>query len=119
VIRRTPRTHRPRRVPFVPPADDDGYRGAARLVVGDAELDVDVDLLDHFEPLDGRTHWYGRIQAQPDLVALKDAGAATGVLRIGDRSAPVRLAEYDAWGNVVAVGVGVPPYVDQLVTVEL
>lgn len=104
------RTSKPRRVPFVPPAEDDGYRGPALLVVGDAELGVDVHLMDHFEPLDGRTHWYGRVQATPALTGLKDAGATAGELWIGELVAPVRLAEYDPWGNVCVTGVGVPPY---------
>lgn len=98
------------RQPFVPPAEDEGYRGRALLVVGAAELDVDVDLRDHLEPLDGRTHWYGRIQAADALDALKAAGATAGELRIGSHSAPVRLAEHDPWGNVAVTGVGAPPY---------
>ncbi|GAB3861618.1 DUF4873 domain-containing protein [Nocardioides maradonensis] len=99
-----------RREPFVPPAEDEGYRGPALLVVGETALEVDVDLADHFEPLDGRTHWYGRIQAAPAVDALKTGGATSGELRIGSLSAAVRLAEHDPWGNVAVTGVGAPPY---------
>ena len=102
--------HRARREPFVPPAQDEGYRGRALLVVGGTELEVEVDLLDHFEPLDGRTHWYGRIQAASGVDALKQGGATSGELRIGALAAPVRLAEHDPWGNVAVTGVGAPPY---------
>lgn len=107
MIRRTPK---PRREPFVPPAEDEGYDGPALLVVGGDEVAVEVHLRDHFEPLDGRTHWYGRIQASPPVRALKDAGATTGDLVIGDGAAAVRLAELDPWGNVSVRGVGAPPY---------
>lgn len=108
----------------MPPADDDGYRGAAVLVVDDRSVEVEVALMDHVEPLDGRTHWYGRIQAAPAVTALKDGGATAGVLRIDGADdldgvgAAVRLAEYDAWGNVVVTGVGLPPYAGAPVSAE-
>jgi len=101
---------RPRRDPFVPPAEDAGYRGPARIAVGETVLDVDVVLLDHLEPLDGRTHWYGRVRAVPEVTALKDGGATVVDLVIDGVAAEVRLAEYDAWGNVALRGVGAPPY---------
>jgi hypothetical protein len=106
------RTPKPRREPFVPPAEDAGYRGPALLVAGERELDVEVDLLDHLEPLDGRTHWYGRIQGTAAVRALKEDGATTAELVIGEHAAPVRLAEVDPWGNVAVRGTGAPPYAD-------
>lgn len=106
-----------RREPFVPPAEEEGYRGPARVVAGETDLAVVVDLMDHFEPLDGRTHWYGRIQATPDLAALKDGGVVEVELVIGDVSAPLRLAEYDPWGNVAVRAIGAPPYADGPVSV--
>lgn len=97
--------------PFVPPEDEDeGFQGAAVLVLGDTHLDVDVHLADHFEPLDGRTHWYGRVARTPEVAAAKTAGATTVGIRIGDRVAEAHLAEFDAWGNVALRGVGSPPY---------
>ena len=97
--------------PFVPPADEDeGFDGPAVLVLADRELDVDVHLADHFEPLDGRTHWYGRVTRTPEVAAAKTAGATTVGLRIGDHVAEAHLAEFDAWGNVALRGVGAPPY---------
>lgn len=101
---------RKRAEPFVPPEEDDGYRGPAQLLHDGAVVAVDVHLAHHFEPLDGRTHWYGRIQRSDDVCAVKDAGATVVRLAIADREAEVRLAEYDAWGNVAVAGVGRPPY---------
>jgi hypothetical protein len=97
--------------PFVPPDDEDeGFQGPAVLVVGDSELDVEIHLADHFEPLDGRTHWYGRVARTQAVVEAKAAGATTVAVRIGDRMAEARLAEFDAWGNLALRGVGTPPY---------
>lgn len=97
--------------PFVPPEDDEeGFQGPAVLVVGETEFDVDVHLADHFEPLDGRTHWYGRVAQNEAVAAVKRSGATTVAIRIGDHVAEARLAEFDAWGNLALRGVGSPPY---------
>ncbi len=42
--------------------DSDGYEGTAVLEVGGARFDVQVRLRGHFQPIDGRYHWYGRIE---------------------------------------------------------
>ena len=105
---------------FVPPEEESGYDGPATLVVGADVLAVTVHLDGHLEPLDGRYHWYGRIDRDDDLVAAKDAGATTGGLTIGGGPAsPVRLAEYDAWGHVQVNGTGAPPYPLEAVEVDL
>lgn len=107
---KTPAKRR-RAEPFVPPEDEDeGFDGPAVLVLTDRELQVDVHLADHFEPLDGRTHWYGRVTGTPEVTAAKSAGATTVGIRIGDRVANAHMAEFDAWGNVALRGVGAPPY---------
>ena len=105
---------------FVPPEEDDGYAGPATLVVGDDVIAVTVHLAGHLEPLDGRYHWYGRIERADGLVAAKDAGATSGHLVIGAGGpAPLRLAEYDAWGHVQVNGTGAPPYPMEPVEVDL
>jgi hypothetical protein len=96
---------------WLPPQEESGYAGAAELRVGADVLAVTVRLAGHLEPLDGNFHWYGRVERSPEVVALKDGGAVSGELGIGDRGpVPVRLAEYDAWGHVLVTGVGAPPY---------
>lgn len=117
--RRAHRRH-PAGMAFVPPEHDDGYAGPATLVVGDDVVAVTVHLAGHLEPLDGRYHWYGRIERCAALVAAKDAGATTGDLVIGDGApATLRLAEHDAWGHVQVSGTGAPPYPLESVEVEL
>lgn len=117
VRRRRPRE---RREPWVPPAEDDGYRGPAVLRVGDDDVAVTVHLAGHLEPLDGRFHWYGRVQRDDAVTAAKAAGAVQAVLTVpGGRPTKGRLAELDAWGNVQVSGTGAPPYPLQAVAVGL
>ena len=90
------------------------------LVVGDRALDVVVHLDGHLEPLDGRFHWYGRIERCDGLAAAKDGGATTADLAIaGGPPATLRLAEYDPWGHVQVNGTGAPPYSLETVEVDL
>lgn len=105
---------------WAPPAEESGYAGAAVLLLGERATDVTVHLDGHLEPLDGRFHWYGRIEGSAPVAAAKDAGATTAELSIGDR-APValRLAERDAWGHVQVSGTGAPPYPLEPVEVDL
>ncbi len=105
---------------WLPPEEESGYDGAAVLLVGDDAIDVLVHLDGHLEPLDGRFHWYGRIERSPGVVAAKEAGATSAELVIGDGPpAPLRLAELDPWGHVQVNGTGPPPYPLAPVEVEL
>lgn len=89
-------------------------------MVGDQEVAVTVHLDGHLEPLDGRFHWYGRIERSAAVRAIKDAGATTGLLAIGEVApAELRLAELDPWGHVQVKGVGAPPYPMDPVEIDL
>jgi len=91
--------------------DEDGYRGPARLDVGDTTIDVDVVLGGHLEPLDGKYHWYGRVVRNVAVDAAKSEGATVVGLSIGGRKcAEGRLAEHDAWGNMRITATGAPPF---------
>ena len=103
-----------------PPDEGTGFSGEASLIVGDQVMDVVVHLDGHLEPLDGRFHWYGRIERSAEMEAVKDAGATTGLLVIGEHApAELRLAEHDAWGHVQVKGVGAPPYPMDSVEIDL
>lgn len=106
------RRRRARPVPWVPEhEDEDGYRGAARLDVGDDTIDVEVVLGGHLEPLDGKYHWYGRVVQHDAVDAAKSGGTTQVELAIDDRpAAGGRLAEHDAWGNMRITGLGAPPF---------
>lgn len=105
---------------WVPPGEPAGYDGDASLIVGDEEVAVTVHLDGHLEPLDGRFHWYGRIERSAAVKAIKDGGATIAMVRI-DHAPPaeLRLAEYDAWGHVQVSGTGAPPYPMDPVEIEL
>lgn len=105
------RKRRTRPEPWVPPHDDDGYEGPARLHVGERTIEVEVVLGGHLEPLDGRFHWYGRVMKQDALDEAKAGGATVVGLSIADGpTAEGRLAEHDAWGNLRITGLGAPPF---------
>ena len=105
---------------WLPPDEETGYDGSAVLLVGELAIDVVVHLDGHLEPLDGRFHWYGRIESSAAVTAAKDAGATAGRIAIGGGSpAEVRLAEHDPWGHVQVTGAGPPPYPLEAIEVEI
>ena len=53
-------------------------------------FDVQVRLRGHFQPIDGRYHWYGRIDAHEGAGRLLGSGRASAVLTTAEGSAPVR-----------------------------
>jgi hypothetical protein len=90
--------------------DEDGYAGAATLTVGDAEFAVEVSLRGEFQPIDGRYHWYGRIEPHDGLPGLVRTGRLTGVLRTPEGSAPCDLSDPDPWQRYRVTGISTPPY---------
>jgi hypothetical protein len=90
--------------------DEDGYRGAATLAVDGTEYAVDVVLVGHFEPLDGRYHWYGRVASHAELDA-----ALGGAKRPARVTTPIgvadgELSDVDPWGRYRLAGVSTPPF---------
>lgn len=91
------------------PADE--YAGKAWVSTGTTttEIEVEVDLRGHFEPLDGRFHWYGRLAASDELVGRVQSGQ-TARLRTPHGSAEGRLSDVDPWGRFRIAGTGRPPF---------
>jgi hypothetical protein len=100
------------------PAEE--YVGAAEVSTGSVSTDsvstgsttggtveVRVTLRGHFEPLDGRFHWYGRISAE---TATGLAPGATVRLTTPHGSAEGRLSDLDPWGRLRISGTGRPPF---------
>ena len=70
---------------------------------------VEVRLRGHFEPIDGRFHWWGRVAASEAIDAQHASGAPiTLVTPYGE--APGRLTDLDPWGRFRVSGTGRPPF---------
>jgi hypothetical protein len=93
------------------PAED--YAGRAVISTGSQDdptgLEVQVRLRGHFEPLDGRFHWYGRIDVDPRLAARHRSGSEV-VLTTPQGQASGRLSDEDPWGRFRISGTGRPPF---------
>jgi hypothetical protein len=93
--------------------DEDGYRGPAslRLESRDADpLEVEVTLRGHFEPLDGRYHWYGRVAVHAGLESALGGKKATALLTTPHGEAVGELSDVDPWGRYRIVGTSTPPF---------
>lgn len=87
------------------------YLGSAE-VLGDEQagaIAVQVQLRGHFQPIDGRFHWYGRIDADQALTERHRSGA-TIALRTPHGTAAGKIADVDPWGRFRITGLGTPPF---------
>ncbi|MFD7652583.1 DUF4873 domain-containing protein [Actinosynnema sp. NPDC059797] len=89
---------------------DDGYTGEAVLVFDRREVPVSVELRGHFQPIDGRYHWYGRIAANEQVAELVEGGARTALLRTPEGSANGSLTDPDPWRRYRVTGISTPPF---------
>lgn len=92
------------------PVPDGGYRGPAILTVNGERFSVRVELRGHFQPIDGRYHWYGRIARNDLPLGALRAAHARGLLTTGEGSAPCELSDPDPWHRYRVSGVSTPPY---------
>jgi hypothetical protein len=88
---------------------DEGYVGPAQLLVGDTTLEVAVNLRGMFQPIDGRYHWYGRVDRHAEVDELV-RGGTTVALRTPYGQAQARLSDVDPWGRYRVTGSGRPPF---------
>lgn len=90
--------------------DEDDYRGPATVLTGEAELTVDVVLRGHFQPIDGRFHWYGRVAADRHVSELAGNRRKEVVLRTPGGEAVGTLSDPDPWNRYRITGLGRPPF---------
>ncbi|MFL6060446.1 MAG: DUF4873 domain-containing protein [Marmoricola sp.] len=86
------------------------YAGVA-VVLGEGvdPVEVEVQLRGHFQPIDGRFHWYGRIEANEVLASEHRPGARIA-LRTPYGTAAGKIADLDPWGRYRVTGLGTPPF---------
>ena len=89
------------------PGADAPSRATSLETTGDS-VTVDVTLRGHFEPIDGRYHWYGRLAADEALSRWQPG--TTVVLTTPAGSAAGRLTDLDPWGRYRISGTGRPPF---------
>jgi len=86
----------------------EAYDGLATLTLDDGEVEAQVRLRGHFDPIDGRFHWYGRLGADPAIDAVGNGGSVTVTTAHG--RAEGRLSDVDPWGRFRIGGTGRPPF---------
>ena len=87
--------------------DDDGYEGAATLLLDGESIEVSARLTGAFDPIAGRYHWYGRVSTERDLAPL--AGTRVS-LRTPHGVVETALADLDPWGRARVEGFGSAPF---------
>ncbi|MBO0787307.1 MAG: DUF4873 domain-containing protein, partial [Actinobacteria bacterium] len=100
--------------PATHPASDDGYEGPATLTIGGSQLPVRVGLRGHFQPIDGRYHWYGRIAPDDAVAAAAGGGGKAAELSTPEGTAPCQVSDPDTWHRYRVTGVSTPPYASGL-----
>jgi hypothetical protein len=83
----------------------ESYDGPAQI----GSTEVTVQLRGHFEPIDGRFHWWGRVGADAALDAQHTSGAEV-MLVTPHGKAPGKLTDVDPWGRFRVSGTGRPPF---------
>jgi len=90
--------------------DEDGYSGAATLIVDDTEFDVRVELRGHFQPIDGYYHWYGRIAVHPELAELARGRKKPAEIHTPEGKAKGEISDPDPWDRYRIMGTSTPPF---------
>ena len=83
----------------------EAYDGPATI----AGTPVEVRLRGHFEPIDGRFHWWGRVATNEALDAAHASGARITLVTPHGEAAG-RLTDLDPWGRFRVSGTGRPPF---------
>lgn len=84
------------------------YAGGATVLGPDGQLETELRLRGHFQPIDGRFHWWGRLPASP--VADAWGNGTTVRVRTPYGEARGRLTDVDPWGRFRVSGTGRPPF---------
>lgn len=89
---------------------DHDYAGPAVLDLPGAEYSVLATLTGHLDPIDGRYHWYGRLDPTETATLPEPTRASAFLVLPGREPAAAHLTERDPWGNLRVTGIGTPPF---------
>jgi hypothetical protein len=89
---------------------DEGYTGDAVLVDGEQQVKVRAVLRGYFQPIDGRYHWYGRLDADQTVTDLVEGGRKELLLRTPEGEATATLSDPDPWQRYRVTGTSRPPF---------
>ncbi|GAA5160337.1 DUF4873 domain-containing protein [Pseudonocardia eucalypti] len=89
---------------------EEGYTGAAVVLIEDVSVPVSVMLRGVFQPIDGHYHWYGRLSANEQLDELVAGKRTEVLLRTPVGEGRGALADQDVWGRYRIDGQGRPPF---------
>jgi hypothetical protein len=89
------------------PAEE--YAGSAEVSSEEGAIPVEVQLLGHFETLDGKCHWFCGITAN-DVLDERHRSGANVTVTTPHGSAEGRLSDVDPWGRFRITGTGRPPF---------
>ncbi len=103
--------------PDAAPGDGDSYTGPATLTAGGSQFAVEVVLRGHFQPIDGRYHWFGRVAAHEELTSAVGQRRTAAVLATRDGSAACELSDPDPWGRLRVTGISTPPFATPITAV--
>ncbi|PRW64807.1 DUF4873 domain-containing protein [Actinopolyspora mortivallis] len=90
--------------------EEHDYHGPAVVFTAEHQAHVGVVLRGNFQPIDGRFHWYGRVEPSPELEELTTGGRAEVVLRTPHGDAVATLSDPDPWHRYRVTGLGRPPF---------
>ena len=89
---------------------EEGYTGPATLIAEGTEVPVRAVLRGYFQPIDGRYHWYGRLDADDAVTSLVEGGRRELLLRTPDGEATATLSDPDPWQRYRVTGTSRPPF---------
>ena len=99
--------------------DEDGYTGPATLILDEREVPVEVELRGHFQPIDGRYRWYGRVRPNAELSELLGGRKRAAQLRTPHGQAQGELSDPDPWDRYRIMGASTPPFAVPTTLAEL
>lgn len=89
---------------------EEDYAGPATIAVDGRDIEVRVRLMAVHQPVDGKMHWSGRIDADRRLHELLGGTNADVRIVTPTGQADGKVGDQDPWGRYRVSGTGQPPF---------